>query len=160
MSQLTHSIQKTLAPQELLQEKSRALQRFTIGVLKENKEEETRVALTPQGVAMLVDGGHKVLLERGVGEEANFSDLDYTEHGGILVERDEALQQDIILKITPPDVEDIEKMKKRALVYSLMRYHDMCRERLAAMKAKNVTAVAMDWVEGVQGECPMFLQPN
>lgn len=155
MSQFSHSIQKSLATQEMLKEKSKGIQRFTIGVLKENREEETRTALTPQGVSMLVDGGHEVFLERGVGEESNFSDLDYTEHGAVMVARDEALQQDVILKITPPQVEDIERMKKRALLCSLMRYHDMCKERLAAMKAKNITAVAMDWVEGVQGECPI-----
>ncbi len=155
MSQLSHSLQQSLATQELLQEKSKGLQRFTIGVLKEDSELETRVALTPQGVAMLVDGGHEVYLERGVGKESNFSDLDYTEHGGVMVEREEALGQDVILKITPPEIEDIDRMKKRALLFSLMRFHDMCKERLLAMKIKNITAVAMDWIEGDQGECPI-----
>ncbi len=155
MSNFSHSIQRSLSTQEQLKEKSNGLQRFSIGVLKEDAEKETRTALTPQGVAMLVDGGHEVFLEKGVGKESNFSDLDYAEYGGMMVERSEALQQDVVLKIIPPGVEEIEGMKKRTLLISQMRFHDMSKERLEAMKAKSITAVAMDWIEGMPGECPI-----
>ena len=155
MSQVSHSIQSSLAVQEQLMEKSKGLQKFTIGVLKEDKDVETRAVLTPQGVAMLVESGHDVFLEQGVGEEANFTDMDYAENGGVMVKRDEAIKQDVIVMVSPPNVEDIKKMKKGALLFSLMRHHDMCKERLVAMKEKHITAVAMDWIEGVQGECPI-----
>lgn len=155
MSQFSHSLQKSLATQEQLMEKSKGLQRFTIGVLKENKEKETRVALTPQGVAMLVEFGHDVFVEEGLGNESNFSDLDYNEHGGVVCPRAEALNQDVVLMITPPVLEDVEAMKKRVFLLSLMQYHEMCKEVLDAMRLKSITAVAMDWIEGVQGECPI-----
>ena len=155
MSQFSHTLQRSLATQEQLKEKGKGMQRFSIGVLKEDKEVETRAVLTPQGVAMLVDAGHEVLVEEGVGIESNFYDMDYAEHGAQLVERSVALQQDVVLMISPPQLSDIDGMKKRALVFSLMRYHDTCRESLEAMRYKNITAVAMDWIEGLMGECPI-----
>lgn len=155
MSGFSHSLQKSLSPQEKLMKKGKDSLRFTIGVLKEDKERETRVAITPQGVAMLVESGHDVFLEEGLGEEANFSDLDYTEQGGQICQRSEALQQDVVLKITPPQIEDIEGVKKRALLFSLIQYHHLCKETLEAMRLKSVTAIAMDWIEGIQGECPI-----
>ena len=155
MSQFSHSLQKSLATQEQLMEKGKGLQRFTIGVLKEDKEKETRAALTPQGVSMLVESGHEVFLQEGLGNESNFTDLDYTEHGGMICSREEALQQDVILKITPPELRDIEGMKKRVLLFSFMQFHEMCKATLEAMHFKSITAVAMDWIEGVPDECPI-----
>ncbi|MDA3853505.1 MAG: alanine dehydrogenase [Bacteroidales bacterium] len=155
MPHLSHSLQQSLDTQEQLIKKSKGALRFTIGVLKEDKGKETRSALTPQGVSMLVESGHEVYVEEGLGSESNFADLDYTEHGGMLCRRAEALQQDVILKITPPEQVDVEGMKKRSLLFSIMQYHEMCKETLEAMRLKCITAVAMDWIEGVQGECPI-----
>lgn len=155
MAKISHSLQRSLATQEQLMEKSTGLQRFTIGVLKENKDKETRVALTPQGVSTLVESGHEVFLEEGLGDESNFSDMDYAEYGGVIVDRAQALNQDVVLMVCPPNIDDIEGFKKRALIFSMMQFHDMCKERLEAMRLKSVTAVAMDWIEGQLGECPI-----
>jgi alanine dehydrogenase len=155
MPQFTHTLQKSLATQEQLMEKSKGLQRFTIGVLKESKDMDTRVALTPQGVSMLVGGGHEVYLEEGLGEESNFSDMDYAEFGGVIVNRAYALKQDVVLMVSPPTLADIGGLNKRTLIFSMMRFHDMCKESLEAMHLKSITAVAMDWIEGIEGECPI-----
>lgn len=154
MSQFSHSIQQSLATQTQLQEQSQSHQRFTIGVLKENKDIETRVVLTPQGVSMLVDAGHEVFLEDGLGRESNFDNITYTEYGGVVSSRSEVLQQDVVLAITPLSVEDIEGMKKCALLFTMMSYHEMCSECLEAMRKKKITAVAMDWIQSANGECP------
>ena len=155
MPKTSHSYQESFATQELLQEISNGAKRFTIGVLKENKEVETRVALTPQGVSMLVDGGHEVFLENDLGNEAFFSNLDYAKSGANMVMREEALKQDLVIMLTPPQLDDIEKMKKSALVFSLIRHQDLHKECLLAMKQKCITAVAMDWIEGDLGERPV-----
>lgn len=149
---VSQSTKTTISTQESLQEVIPSTQRFSIGVTKEDKQTETRVPLTPQGVAMLVDAGHRVMLESGVGEEANFTDLDYAEYGGEMVSRTEALRQDIVLMIAPPSVQDIEGIKKGGLLMSLMRLKGMCRSRLEAMHAKQLTAVALDWIEDEYGE--------
>lgn len=155
MSPFSSSLQKSLATQEQVMEKGNGLHRFSIGVLKENREKETRVALTPQGVEILVEAGHEVFLEEGLGLESNFTDLNYTEHGGRMVSRTEALQQELVLMIIPPVLSDVEGMRKRALVFSLMQYHTMCKESLEGMHSRNITAVALDWIEGDKGECPI-----
>ena len=52
-----------------------------IGVPKETKDQENRVALTPAGVAALTRSSHKVLIERGAGTGSGFSDKEYASPG-------------------------------------------------------------------------------
>ncbi|HMC00292.1 MAG TPA: hypothetical protein VKN14_04545, partial [Flavobacteriaceae bacterium] len=80
---------KSLSPftkQQLLpqEEKLEILKRkgeLFIGIPKETDYQEKRVCLTPDAVSALVSNGHRVLLEKGAGEGANFNDKDYSEAG-------------------------------------------------------------------------------
>ena len=73
-----------------------------IGVPKENKEVDKRIALTPESVALLVASGYRVLLEAGAGLSINYSDRYYAESGAeIVATTKEVLQADIVLKILP-----------------------------------------------------------
>ena len=72
-----------------------------VGVPKEIKEGEKRVAVTPQGVDALVSHRHRVLLEKGAGEGSGFSNRGYEKAGAIIVERREDVwnEADIIVKV-------------------------------------------------------------
>ncbi len=59
---------------------------MVIGVPKEIKEDEFRVGITPQGVRALIQEGHRVLVEKGAGEGSGFSDTDYLDAGGEIVD--------------------------------------------------------------------------
>src|SRR5215217_8948264 len=84
-----------------------------IGIPKEISFQENRIALTPLSVALLVNNGHKIILESGAGVGANFSDKDYSEQGAqISFNKKDVFSADVIVKIAPPTLEEIELMHK------------------------------------------------
>jgi alanine dehydrogenase len=70
---------------------------------------EQRVSLTPEAVEVLVDNGHEVLVESRAGEGARYTDNDYSECGGCIIDtKSQVMQADIILKVSPLDLREIE----------------------------------------------------
>ena len=67
--------------QEEMLETSNKSNSLYIGIPKEVSFQECRIPLTPLSVALLVNNGHKVVIETGAGVGANFSDKDYSEQG-------------------------------------------------------------------------------
>ena len=70
-----------LMPQEEMLEVKKTGKKLTIGIPKEKSKFENRIALTPQGIELLVENGHTVLFETGAGEPANYFDNDFSECG-------------------------------------------------------------------------------
>jgi alanine dehydrogenase len=155
MTNLSHSGKESIFTQEQLLEKGRVTQHFTIGIPKEDMLRETRTPLTPEGVAILVNNGHNLFIEEGSGDGAFFTDVEYSEAGAVITERAEVLQQDLILKITPPSDDDISSMKKGALLISMMCVNLLSKSNLEEMRKKSITAVAIDWIEDERGKRPM-----
>ena len=75
-----------------------------IGVPRETAPGERRVALVPEVVAKLVEGGHTVVVERGAGSAASFADAQYEEAGATLV--DSAWDADAVVKVQKPTGEE------------------------------------------------------
>ena len=75
-----------------------------IGIVKEIRPDEKRVAATPRSVARLVKSGWEVLMERGAGAEANYRDDDYQAAGAVLADHPEEVwsRADLVAKIRPP----------------------------------------------------------
>ena len=69
-----------LLPQEEKLEISRHKSELFIGIPKETCYQERRICLTPDAVNSLVSNGHRVLIESGAGENANYSDKDYSKN--------------------------------------------------------------------------------
>ena len=74
-----------------------------IGVLKESKQQEKRVAITPKIVSKIKKLGHTVKVEKGLGLKANFHDSQYIEAGAEVTDADSVWTSDIILKINKPN---------------------------------------------------------
>ncbi|HTL12840.1 MAG TPA: NAD(P)(+) transhydrogenase (Re/Si-specific) subunit alpha, partial [Bdellovibrionota bacterium] len=91
-----------------------------IGILKETAPGETRVALTPDVTKKYRKLGLEVLLESGAGSTAGMSDAEFTEAGAQLVSRDVAAGADIVLKVVPPNENEVAKLKKGALLVCLL----------------------------------------
>lgn len=145
-SQRFYSIgREALYPQEQLVELSTKGNKLTFGLPKEDAEKETRISLTPQGVGLLTDNGHEVYIEKGAGLAARFSDNDYSESGGIIVQdRSEVFEKDIILKISSPTEVDISMMKERGVLISLLNFAGLKCGILKSMIDKRITAIAID----------------
>ena len=145
MSTLYFSISKeALMPCEELLEVESSRRRLQIGIPKESDPCENRVALTPETVSVLVQHGHLVMMERQAGEDANYADLQYSESGAYIVERDEVYRADILFKINPPSIEEVELMKDRQLVFSYLPTYQLSEEYIRQIAGKHITAIAFE----------------
>ena len=98
-----------LLPQEEMLEVLKRKGDLFIGIPKETSFQEKRVCLTPDAVSALVNNGHKVLLEYGAGEGANFQDKNYSEAGAkITKDKAKVFACPIILKVEPPSFDEIK----------------------------------------------------
>ncbi len=70
-----------MLPQEKLQPIGTKRKKLFIGIPKENSMQENRVALVPEAVQLLVNNGHRVLVETGAGKGSNFNDNEFSEAG-------------------------------------------------------------------------------
>ena len=77
--------QALMQPQEALEEVKPKKNNLYIGIPKETSFQENRIALTPLSVALLINNGHKVVIEAGAGLAANFSDNHFSEQGAKIV---------------------------------------------------------------------------
>lgn len=116
-----------------------------IGVPKESKSGETRVAGTPESTKKLIKKGHTVHVARGAGAFANYPDSVYEAAGALMVDQDAALASPVVLKIHKPTSDEILKMKKGSLLVSLLEPYnqDGTFEKLAEM---GVDAVALELI--------------
>ena len=92
-----------------------------IGVLKENKAGEKRVAMIPSTVSALTKKGYSFVIQKNAGDASNYSDNLYIEAGAKIVEKNEVFQSDIVVKVSSPIKEEIELLNKNCLLISLFQ---------------------------------------
>ncbi|MFT4778251.1 MAG: alanine dehydrogenase [Flavobacteriales bacterium] len=137
-----------LLPQEEMLEVGRHKKRLTIGIPKEASFQEKRVALVPESVAMLVGHGHEVIVETNAGKDACFQDKDYSEAGArIVYDTKEVFQSNIILKVAPPSLAEVNMMPGKQTLLSALQLTVQPVDSLKTMMAKKITAVAWDYVK-------------
>jgi alanine dehydrogenase len=145
-----------LFPEECLLREMTYQSRLSIGIPKENKEIETRLGLTPEGVAIVVEEGHSVYVQRGAGESISYTDLQYSEAGAFIVdEAAEVFSTDIVLKIAPPTREELQLMKSSATIFSLLQLTNLSKECIELMMEKKLTAIAYELIKDHQKAFPV-----
>ncbi|MGL4326178.1 MAG: alanine dehydrogenase [Tannerellaceae bacterium] len=133
--------------QEILKNLLSSMRELVIGIPKERIPNETRLALTPEAVGLIVDQGHRVLIERGSGFGINYTDNDFAEQGAeILDTSNDVYQSDIIFKILPPTLEEAEMMKPRATLFSFIQLIDFSSAVLDCLVRKKITAIAYELI--------------
>src|SRR5262245_24094505 len=128
-----------------------------IGVPKEIKTNENRVALVPGGAEALVAQGHTVFLERGAGEGSGFDDGAYEAAGArVLPTADEVWSRaDLIMKVKEPIEVEWPRMRLGQVMYTY--FHFAADERLTrAVIASQAIAVAYETVQLPSGELPLL----
>lgn len=137
--------QAMMQPQESMLEVKAKKNKLYIGIPKETSFQENRVALTPLSVALLINNGHDVMLQHNAGQAANFSDKDYNEQGAkIVYDTKSVYEADIIIKIAPPTMEEIEMMKPGQLLISTLQISTLKQECLHALMQKKITAICFE----------------
>jgi alanine dehydrogenase len=144
-----------LMPKEEMLEVSKSQQELFIGVPRECTLQENRVALVPEAVARLVHNGHQVVIETGAGKGAHYEDNDFSEAGAkIAYSTKEVYESDIILKVDPPTLEEIDLMKPKQCLISALQLSVHPENYLKRLMKKQVTAIAVDFIKGRDGGYP------
>jgi alanine dehydrogenase len=146
-----------LLPQEEILETHRNKSSLSIGVPKEISFQECRIPLVPQAVGLLIANGHQVLIEAGAGKAAHFTDKDFSEVGAqIVYSSEEVFQADIIIKIAPPSLEEIELLKSRQTLFSSLHLSGQDREYFEKLSIKRMTTIAYEFIKDKSGIFPVL----
>lgn len=149
--------QRQLIPQEEMLETGRHQRSLTIGIPRESGPSENRVALTPQGVELLADNGHQVVVEKGAGDAANYFDHDFSEAGAMIAQsKEEVYKSEVILKISPPTPEDISLLKPNQLLLSFLYMPRQTRESITALLNARVNAIGYEFLKDDGGCYPVI----
>jgi alanine dehydrogenase len=147
----------SLLPQEEKLEVKKQSKRLFIGVPKEIAFQESRIAIVPDAVQLLVSHGHEVLIESTAGEGSNFSDNEFSEAGAkIIYDTKEIYQSDIILKVEPPTLEEIELMKGRQTLISALQITTRSQEFINRLIEKKITCFAYEFIQDDSGTMPLI----
>ncbi len=128
-----------------------------IGVPKEIKANEHRVAITPAGAAALIEAGHEVTVENGAGIGSGFSDEQYMKAGATLSTHAGSIwsQAELIVKVKEPIADEWPHLKKSQIVFTYFHF----ASNLALTKAhldSGAICIAYETVEGPSGELPLL----
>jgi alanine dehydrogenase len=126
-----------------------------IGVPKEIKANENRVALTPAGAAALTGAGHDVLVQAGAGTGSGFPDTDYTEAGAGIVDAPAVWGTELVLKIKEPLVQEFPYLG-RQLVFGYFHLAGVTPALTEALLARKTTAIAYETVEDTRRKLPLL----
>lgn len=138
-----------LMPQEEMLERGKKRRKLIIGVPKEDHEYESRIALIPRDVELLVNNGHQVIIESNAGEGISFKDTDYSERGALIVPtKEEVLKADIILKVSPLTLEEIDQLQgANQLVISALHIRCQPDDYIRKLIEKRVTTLAFEYLK-------------
>ncbi len=127
-----------------------------IGIPHETTLQEKRVALVPASVATLVGHGHRVLVETGAGKKANYTDHNFSEAGAeIAYDREQVFQANVVLKVAPPTIEEIDLMQPGQVIISPIHIPIVTQEWMEKLLEKRVIALAMDYIKDESGGLPI-----
>src|SRR5881296_2824960 len=127
-----------------------------IGVAKEIKSDEYRVALAPAGARELIRKGHEVLVEQGAGEGSACPDSSYETEGAQIVPVDEAWSEvELLLKVKEPVPEEYDRLREGLVLFTYL--HLAADEELTrALVESGITAVAYETVETPNRALPLL----
>jgi alanine dehydrogenase len=130
--------------------------KYVVGVPKEIKAHESRVALIPVGVEELTRAGHRVLIQFGAGQGSGISDEQYAQNGARIVSAEEVwAHADLVVKVKEPLPSEWPLLRAGQIVFTY--FHFAADEALtrAVMKA-GITALAYETIKDARGNLPLL----
>lgn len=128
-----------------------------IGVPKEIKNNESRVALTPAGAHLLIQSGHRVIMENAAGEGSGFENEDYLKEGALIAQNtiDVWSPSDMIMKVKEPLPEEYEYLQENQILFTYL--HLAAAGQLTEhLLEKNVTGIAYETIQLPNGGLPLL----
>ena len=129
-----------------------------IGLPKEIKDNEYRVGLTPAGVNALVHAGHELFVQKTAGEGSGFSDEQYVNAGGKLLDTADEIWQtgDMIIKVKEPVAPEYPRMRENQLLFTYLHLAPEF-ELTKQMMERKVTGVAYETITDKKGTLPLLV---
>jgi alanine dehydrogenase len=131
--------------------------RVRVGVPKEVKNHEYRVALTPVGAHELIQHGHDVYVEKGAGAGSQITDEEYAAQGATILETAEDVwgTADMVLKVKEPVAEEYDRLREGQTLFTYL--HLAADKALTEeLVARKVTAIAYETVQLPSGSLPLL----
>ncbi|MTE18405.1 alanine dehydrogenase [Streptomyces sp. TRM43335] len=128
-----------------------------VGIPREVKNNEFRVAITPAGVHELVRNGHQVYVERSAGEGSAIPDREYTEAGAVILDTADEVWAgaDLLLKVKEPIAEEYHRLRKDQTLFTYLHLA-ASRECTDALLRSGTTAIAYETVENADRTLPLL----
>jgi alanine dehydrogenase len=146
-----------LMPREEQLETAVRRKKISIGIPNDKKNDEKRVALTPEAVNLLVENGNEVILQKGAGTGANYSDKDYAENGAVISDSPaRVFSADAVIKVAPFTLQEVDYLKGNQIVMSFLNVLQLSEETLGKLIRKKVTAIALEKIRDINGAMPVM----
>jgi alanine dehydrogenase len=128
-----------------------------VGVPREIKADEHRVAITPAGVREMVEHGHELLVERGAGEGSAIPDADFEAQGARIVPDAAAVfaAAELLLKVKEPQPGEIELLSPGQLLFTYLHLAP-APELTRGLRGSGATCIAYETVEDARGRLPLL----
>lgn len=128
-----------------------------IGVPKELKDKESRVALVPAGVKALVDAGHRVIVESAAGEASSFADDDYKAAGAEILNSAKEIwsRADMVVKVKEPMDEEVPYFRENLVLFTYLHLAPIPKLTESLLR-RNVTGIAYETVRDRNGHLPLL----
>lgn len=127
---------------------------FTIGLPAGSDPSERRFPLTPEGVEMLREHGFTVKIQKGAAAPIHYTDMAYSRCGAEIVTEAEALACDIVIHLSPLTVAQAGRLRRGALLLTLLQTDRQQREALRVLLERKVIAIAVDLITDKHGNHP------
>ncbi len=128
-----------------------------VGIPREVKDNEYRVAMTPAGVRELTSAGHEVFVERGAGEGSSFPDEDYRRAGATLVEGADGTwaAAELVCKVKEPIADEFHRLRDDLVLFTYLHLA-ASRACTEALVKAGTTAIAYETVQLPDGTLPLL----
>ncbi len=131
---------------------------MNIGVPKETKNNENRVALVPGGVRQLVENGHRVFVQSGAGEGVGILDKDYIKIGAIIAQTASEIfhHGEMIIKVKEPLKDEIALLKPHHILYTYLHLA-ADKELTKALMKTGSTCIAYETIQEADSSLPLLI---
>ncbi|WP_320172037.1 alanine dehydrogenase [Maridesulfovibrio sp.] len=128
-----------------------------VGILKEIKSEENRVAMTPSGVEIMISNGHDVMVETAAGVGSGFSDDDYVAAGAKIIATPAEIYGDceMVMHVKEPQPSEYDMVREGQIVFTYFHFAPDEPLTRAFIKNKSI-AIAYETVKGCAGDLPLL----
>ena len=129
-----------------------------VGVPREIKDDEYRVAMLPVGAELLTDGGHEVIVEREAGIGSGFDDEAYSRAGATIVDDAATIYQraELIVKVKEPQSSELQLLRDGQMVFCYFHFA-ASRQLTEGCLSCGISAVAYETLRDARGSLPLLV---